>query len=305
MVFTRIVLVTKRTPYEELLATYGTHGQAAFLLTSRGQDISSFRVQHDQYCKAVQTVEGSLPKDVSHTLVERRNIPLFLFRGGDLIVAIGPDGLFANLAKYLSGQPVVAVNPLPGVIDGVVMRHRPMNLADVIKRTLADDVTLDEVALAEAKTDEGESILAVNDFLVGRLDHISARYHLSCGYGEEHQSSSGVLISTGMGSSGWLRSIKAAVNAANEEGEILIPEDPTWDEERLVFVVREPFPSRATGTEVVFGDILPDEPLEIISEMPEGGVVFSDGVPEDSLALPAGIKLTIGIAEKKAILVRP
>lgn len=303
--YTRIVLVVKRTPYEELLLEYGTHGNAAFLLQSRGENVDDYRKMYETYQEVRRHVEASLPRDVAHTLVERRELPHFLFRPDDLVVAVGPDGLFANLAKYLNDQPVIAINPLPESVDGVVMRFSPKDVKPIILKTLSGDTTFETVTLAEATTSEGERLLAVNDFLVGRLDHISARYRIEQGVLSERQSSSGVLVSTGIGASGWLRSLKRAVDLGKEGNELLIPRDPDWGEQRLVFAVREPFPSRATKAWMVYGSIDNDSPLIIQSEMPEGGVVFSDGVPEDSLALPAGTSLTIKVAPERAILVRP
>lgn len=302
--FTRIVLVTKRTPYEELLFRHSTHGNAAFLLKSRGENIGPYQIGHEKYHQVLQGVEASLPKDVAHTLTERSNLPRYLFRPGDLVIAIGPDGLFANLAKYLNGQPVIAVNPDRSKIDGAVMRFTPDGVSSAVQSAMNGRAKFDEVTLAEATTAEGGRLLAVNDFLVGRLDHISARYCILHEGERERHSSSGVLISTGMGASGWMSSIRAAVEAG-VDGEDSMHNEPTWSEKRLTFAVREPFPSRATGTSMIYGDITEDSSLEIISEMPEGGVVFSDGVPEDSLKLPAGTSLTIRVASQRAILIRP
>jgi len=312
MTVTRIVLVTKRTPYEDLLSEFGTHGQASFVLQSRGESIESYKLQHDAYHAAVQQVESDLPSDIAHTFVERSALPHALFRADDLVIAIGPDGLFANLAKYLSGQPVVGVNPLPKLINGVLMQHAPGETGLVIENlvTLSNQIDLktccQEVVLAEAKTDDGGRLLAVNDFLVGRLDHVSARYRINSltAQQQEKQSSSGVLVSTGLGSSGWLRSLRTAVQSASTRSDLRqFPADPAWDEERLVFAVREPFVSQSTQADLVYGTVLPNASLEIVSEMPTGGVVFSDGVPEDALRLPAGTKLTIGIASEKAYLI--
>lgn len=304
MNFNRIVLVTKRTPYEELLLRHSTHGNAAFLLQSRGEDIKSYQIDHEKYYQALRQVEASLPKDVTHTLTERSYLPRYLFRPNDLVIAVGPDGLFANLAKYLNGQPVIAVNPNRAKIDGAVMRFDATSVSDAVRMTMEGNAKFDEVTLAEATNGEGGRLLAVNDFLVGRLDHISARYSISYRGELESQSSSGVLISTGMGASGWMSSIRKGV-AAGSDGEDLMPKIPTWDERRLTFAVREPFPSRTTGTSIVYGDVLDETSLEIKSEMPEGGVIFSDGVPEDCLRLPAGTSLKIKVAPEGAILVRP
>ncbi|MNF14289.1 hypothetical protein D3C80_2164490 [compost metagenome] len=67
--------------------------------------------------------------------------------------------------------------------------------------------------------------------------------------------------------------------------------------------MREPFPSRTTSAEVVFGRISGSHPLQITSQMPEDGVIFSDGVESDFLEFNSGVKATIGLAERKGRLV--
>jgi hypothetical protein len=84
-----------------------------------------------------------------------------------------------------------------------------------------------------------------------------------------------------------------------------IPADPRWDERRLVFAVREPFPGNHTRATLVYGNVTEREPLTVTSEMPEGGVVFSDGAPRDALSLPAGLAVTVGVAKEQVRLVRP
>jgi hypothetical protein len=64
----------------------------------------------------------------------------------------------------------------------------------------------------------------------------------------------------------------------------------------LVFAVREPFPSQASRTELVFGHIGRDQPLTLRSRMPDNGVIFSDGIEADHLRFTAGIEATIGLA---------
>ncbi len=45
--------------------------------------------------------------------MSRPELNRFLFEPEDVVIAVGQDGLVANVAKYLSGQMVVGVNPLP------------------------------------------------------------------------------------------------------------------------------------------------------------------------------------------------
>jgi hypothetical protein len=77
----------------------------------------------------------------------------------------------------------------------------------------------------------------------------------------------------------------------------------TWEEERLLFVVREPFVSLHSQAAIVVGTIKQREPLKLQSQMPCGGVIFSDGMESDYLEFNSGTDATIGLAREKANLV--
>jgi hypothetical protein len=63
--------------------------------------------------------------------------------------------------------------------------------------------------------------------------------------------------------------------------------------------------SKATSAKLVFGWITDDAPLEIASQMPEVGVIFSDGVEEDFLRFNTGAIARIGLSEKQLQLFIP
>lgn len=76
-----------------------------------------------------------------------------------------------------------------------------------------------------------------------------------------------------------------------------------WEAEHLVFTVREPFPSKTTTANLVFGRVEPGEALNLESHMPERGVIFSDGVESDFLDFNSGVRARIELAEKRGLLV--
>jgi hypothetical protein len=78
-----------------------------------------------------------------------------------------------------------------------------------------------------------------------------------------------------------------------------------WDEDRLVYAVREPWPSKTTGAALVYGVITRDRPLVIASHMAENGVIFSDGVEADYLGFTSGLTATIAVADRHASLIMP
>jgi hypothetical protein len=133
-----------------------------------------------------------------------------------------------------------------------------------------------------------------------------ARYQIAVGGQQERQSSSGIIVSTGLGSTGWLRSVYAGWAAATRS---LLGRDVAsvgdgsfpWDAPYLHYFVREPYPSRTTQAGLVIGKIA--ERMRVMSEMPDNGVVFSDGIEADYLEFNSGTEATIGVAEKQGVLV--
>lgn len=304
--FNRIIVVEKKTSLAELLERHHTKEQASFILKSRGDSIEEYLVAHETYHHALDTVLKGLPSDIPHTVLSRERVAGFLFRERDLIIVVGPDGLCVNVAKYLTGQPIIGVNPDPDRIDGVLVRICPSDVRQIINSLIADRYAVSEITLAKAVlNDRQEPLYAVNDFLVGRADQVSARYSLSFNGHTERQSSSGVLISTGVGSTGWISSIVNGARTLTGAPVQTLQIPFSWGAKRLLFVVREPFQSRWTGTSLTCGVIQGSQSLVITSEMPEGGVIFSDGVVEDAVTFTSGTKVTITIADRVVRLVDP
>ena len=76
-----------------------------------------------------------------------------------------------------------------------------------------------------------------------------------------------------------------------------------WDSPTLEFAVREPFPSRASQTELVYGRFGRAAPLRIRSRMPDSGVIFSDGIEANFLRFTAGMEASITISPVQGRLV--
>src|SRR5262249_35807544 len=182
-----------------------------------------------------------------------------------------------------------------------------------IERGLAArEGTWREVTMARAELNDGQVLLAVNDLFIGQRTHASARYRLRFDGREEDQSASGDIVSTGGGPTGWHRSI--LTGAVGIIGAYLDDEGVRdlrdryrfdWEARHLVFHVREPFISKTSGAELVQGEIEPDRPLEVVSHMPQNGVIFSDGVEEDRLDFNSGAIARIGLADRTLRLVLP
>ncbi|MEI7844725.1 MAG: NAD+ kinase [Chloroflexota bacterium] len=307
MDYEKIVLVTRKTRLDGLVERFNTRGQAKFYLEHAGGDFSYYEHEHETYYAAVAALRAELSQIVKFQEIERGFLPNFVFAETDMVVTIGIDGLVVNTAKYLNGQPIIAVNPDPAKIDGVLLPFSVESATVAARQVLKNQFKTRQISMAQACLNDGQSLLAFNDLFVGVHSHTSARYLIRSADKEEHHSSSGVIISTGVGSTGWLSSLFNMANGLlagfSQDGESIPPLQLDWEADQLVFVVREPFASKTSAATITCGRISPQSPLTIESEMPVGGVIFSDGVESDFLAFNAGAIASIKLADKKTHLV--
>jgi NAD kinase len=372
----RVVIVTRETRLKKVLASQNTVSQAKFYINSLGGDFDEYEAEHRQYDASLRQIRQDLDVLANVQMLDREYLPNFIFAPRDIVVVIGQDGLVANTLKYLSAQPLVGVNPDPARWDGVLLPFTPQNAARIVEETAAGKRKCEAVSMARVRVQNGQELLAVNDFFIGQKTHTSARYIIKYGGVREQQSSSGIIVSTGMGSTGWMKSVIAGArrlsssvigrpygsgqerDLAEDDDEEKIASEMSeqvrrvvpvaaravrkmredrasrenyigaleqvkrirkprreygpselssivgkWSSPDLLFAVREPFPSKSTGTALVFGKISGREPLRIESLMGENGVIFSDGIESDFIAFNSGTEALISPADKKGVIV--
>ena len=303
--FKKLVIVTRNTRLQELVARFNTRSQAKFYIEHAGGDFADYEHENDAYGRAFEAVQRSLEFEIPQQIVDRSLVSTFQFQKEDLVVTLGQDGLVANTAKYVRSQPIVAINPDPERFDGILLPFQVTDAQLAVERVLAGKAKVREVTLAEVKLDDSQRLLGFNDLFIGAHSHVSALYKLSCGKRRETQSSSGVLVSTGAGSTGWVSSVfnMAAGVAAFSGGTAGKAIRMGWEDPRLLYVVREPFVSRHSQAGIVAGLLQCGEELTLESLMPSGGIIFSDGMEADFLQFNSGAIAHIRVAEQKAQLV--
>ncbi len=303
----KIVLVTRRTRLEELIVRHHTLAQARFYIERLGADLSDYVAENAAYAESLAVVVRTLQGWGRYQIVDRAYLPNFVFAPDDIVVALGQDGLVANTMKYLDSQPLIGINPDPSRWDGILLPFAACELKPLLPETAAGKRGAREVTMAEARLSDGQSLLAVNDLFIGPRTHASALYEIEVDGRSEVQSSSGVIVATGLGSTAWIKSIVTGSMAVaravghRHSGDGYAPLE--WGARALRFAVREPFPSRASDAELVFGEVDEARSLKIRSRMPENGVIFSDGMEADYLRFVAGMEATISLAARRGRLV--
>lgn len=339
----RVVVVHRRTELDELLDRHATRGQAEFFLRTRGRTLATVQERHDAVTEARARVVAAIPEGGRRADVERADLGRFLVAPEDVVVVVGQDGLVANVAKYLTDQPVLGVDPEPGTNAGALVRLDVTTAVRLLTRAGKAASTpggagptrprpdgaahlgglgwrTEDLTTVVAHLDDGQHLAALNEVFVGHPSHQSARYRIAAdgpgggrgargGSGErgaaggrggergsvrvERQSSSGVIVATGAGATGWCASI------ARERGGRRLP-SPT--DPLLAWFVREAWPSPATGADLTEGLLDAGGELRLTVESDQL-VVFGDGVESDRLVATWGQEITVRVGANRLRLV--
>jgi NAD kinase len=303
----KVILVTRKTRLQDLIARYLTAEQARFYVEHLGADFSDYQREHDVFVAERQRTVRTLERWGRYQVIDRSFLPNFIFGPDDIVVALGQDGLVANTMKYLDGHPLIGLNPDPRRYDGILLPFATDDLATLLPEVAADKRASKTVTMAKAALADGQVLHAVNDLFVGARSHVSALYEIAAGERTEMQSSSGLIVATGLGSTAWFKSIVtgslAIAGAYGQEATPLPYTALPWEAAELRFAVREPFPSRTSQVTLVCGQLGKTEVLRIRSLMSENGVIFSDGIEADRLEFNSGTEVQITVAERQGRLV--
>lgn len=301
------IIVRNKTRLENLIERFNTKLQAKFYIERSGGVFSDYEEEHDVFYDSLGIVQKELSKVVKNKTLDRSFLPAFLFNEKQVVIVIGQDGLVANTAKYVNGIPIMAINPDSKRYDGQLLPFHPRTFIYTLENVLRNKFNYKDTFFAEAKLNDGQKLLAFNDLFIGPASHTSARYKISFENLSEDHSSSGIIVSTKEGSTGWLSSVLNMTYGVNSfiEKTILEKKPLALESDQLMFAVREPFISKRTKAGVTAGILDQEKKLIIESFMPENGVIFSDGIEADFLKFNSGSTATIGLSAEKARLILP
>ena len=299
------IIVKNKTRLEFLIERFNTKAQAKFYIERSGGNFADYEIEDYNFHQSLATVQKQLSKVIKNKIVERPFLPSFLFNQKQVVIVVGQDGLVANTAKYVNALPIVAVNPDMERYDGFLLPFNTHNFIAGVESVIDGKYSSRIASLAEARLNDGQRLLAFNDLFIGASSHVSARYKISYNKKTEEHSSSGIIVATQAGSTGWLSSIfnmtfgmHKFITKDSEKRKFVKLQD-----NQLMFVVREPFQSKMTQSELTAGILSGGMNLTVESYMPTNGVIFSDGIETDFLNFNSGSIATISAAKEKANLV--
>ena len=214
-----------------------------------------------EHLEAVKKTKQAL-KEQDFVLIGLSHLNEEHFKDKDLIITIGGDGTFIKTSHFITKIPILGINSEPGKSEGALTgltAHEIDYLKEILKgkyqiiKKHRAQVTFNKQPLKEQ---------AINDVYIGSENQFhTSRYIIIFKNKKEFHKSSGVLVSTSAGSTAWYKSAGGK---------------PFLNEEKLKFLIREPYQGKVFNPDILTGEIHPGEKLEIESKREKGGVIALD-----------------------------
>lgn len=203
----------------------------------------------------------------------------------DLVLSVGGDGTLLRAAYCVKGKAIFGVNSNAKKSEGALCFVEARDLEEKIKKVIEGQFFLKNFTRARVFfTNKGYSYNALNEVYIGSAaSYHTSRYILRFKQIKEQQKSSGIIVSTGLGSTAWYSSI------ARENF------NPEFQE--LRFIVREPYQGRLSNFSLIKGSITGKQKLFLKSKMKDAVVVIDSIV---KVPLDSGQEVKISISQKPA-----
>ncbi len=210
--------------------------------------------------------------------------------GMQLVIILGGDGYFSYVSHYIDDQLVIGVKADPKKSSAVLYELDVDDFINFYPMLLQGNFTIANWTRLRAVINAKPiKELSLSDIFVGaRLSVDMSRYVIYYKGVQEEQKTSGILVSTGTGSTGWWK--KLNLTQQRRMGTF------ARTSRTARFVVRDEPSSRLSGYKIVSGKIKPDEVLKIRS-LVDDGVVSPDSYSSLMYPFPAGDTVEISISD--------
>ena len=268
MEISRIIIVPKPTKYEldmhkyrlspdELVRKYDAEG------VNKDDIISS----HERQKKALSDMRDAFRESM---FISADDLTRETAGRAGLVIALGGDNHFQYVSHFLADTPIIGVNYDPASSEGAVIYFSPCaeHLRDML---LSDTFSVEEWTRLQAEINGMPIMPATSEYFLGEEQRKDMSRYVTEFHGmAEKQKSSGVVVATGAGSSGWHNSASGHIHPA---GKIF----PTIDAV-AEFIVTEPYKGRLTHYSMLQRTMGEDDVLVVKSLNDSRGIVTSDAI---------------------------
>ena len=204
----------------------------------------------------------------------------------DLIIAYGGDGHFSYVSHFVDGKLILGINSDPITSEGVMTMFTVKNFENNLDKIKKGDFETEEWTRLEIKRNGKKIGLATSDVYLGEKDRkFMSRHTLKYRNKKEEQKCSGIILTTGVGSTGWYTSASRYLKLNSFSRTAKFGK----------FLVTEPFKGRLNESSMLTGTLNFGEEIIISSLNNTKGIVTIDS--NDEYEFNRGTKVTISIGK--------
>lgn len=207
MSINNVLVVYKKSVYE--LYSNSPDKELREFMAESNRDVERMKKSHEAQQKSLETIVAGLSRaGISHEAIYRAELETMGVGGSDLVISVGGDGTFLEVSHYILSPelPILGVNSDTNASTGFFTYATADNFAKVmeaIENGKAPITVLNrlEVILNDKKLPEP----VLNDILVAHTNPAAmTRYTLVADRVPTEVRSSGLLVCTAAGSTGWI-----------------------------------------------------------------------------------------------------
>ncbi len=290
----RILVATKRSKWERDLLRFGSAERVRELYRIQNDAYEKIHTSHERQMAALARLRSALPEA---SFVNREGLPDVSFGDFDCVVSLGGDNHFVYVSGFLpAGLPIAGVNSDPTTSHGSLLHFTAEALAVGLSAGLRLSTELWNRIACELIPWEGQAIrtpVCTSEISVrNAFPDLISRYLLRLGEGSwEEQKSSGLILATGAGSTGWYRNCHSMA----EQDSVVFPKDSPF----FRTIARELGATHSYRLRKV--EVRREEELEVVSEM--DGLISIDTHPEFTFPFPPGARARFRLAEQPLCVV--
>ena len=258
-----------------------------------------YKIQNDCFDKVFQSHERQIK---NREFMKREVFPdgKFIFRDGldtikledfDLVVSHGGDNHFTYVAHYSLNNLVLGCNSDNQTSVGALLSYQPEMLLECVKKgwkgSNIEEWTLISVRIEYPDGRVIETVQGVSEISIrNNSPDLTSRYIIYDRGIVEEQKSSGLLLYTGAGSTGWYASCVQKPNPI-----------PAYSKTAPYFRVYSRELGAREKDRYKLTDFKVENNFTVVSEM--NGGISVDSLPENIYDFPAGAKANFAVSSKK------
>lgn len=206
---------------------------------------------------------------INFKIVNRDKLKKKQFKNIGLVIAVGGDGTFLRAAQFVDNQLMFGVNAEPKDKEGFLMKSNKNDFERKFKKIMKNKFQIKKLPRLVAYINNKKiETFALNEFYIGsRKSYHAAKYAIHIDGKKERQKSSGILVSTPIGSYAWAKSCCNKTLPLNSKNYQL--------------VVREPYEGKIfKNYRFKYAILNENQKIRIISEMLDG-ILIADSVSKE------------------------